>query len=147
MLCYFPIDRDMSSIYICSVIESQNAMEFQDTKQVGSWGERTAQSFLEENGYTVLETNWRCSHKEVDIIAQKDSTVIFVEVKTRTTTFINPADAVNKQKQKLLLSAANYYVRRNKLDCDVRFDIISIIARNGSYTIEHIENAFYPKVQ
>ena len=122
-------------------------MEFQDTKQVGSWGERLAQKYLEENGYTILETNWHCSHKEIDIIAQKESMVVFVEVKTRTTTFMKPADAVTIQKQKLLLSAANYYIKLKKMDCSVRFDIISIVARKGEYTIEHIENAFYSKIR
>lgn len=122
-------------------------MEFQDTKQVGSWGERLAQKFLEENGYTILETNWRSFHKEVDIIAQKGSTIVFVEVKTRTTTFINPAEAVNRQKQQFLLSAANSYIKYKRIDGDVRFDIVSIVARNGNYTLEHIENAFYPRIR
>ena len=83
----------------------------------------------------------------MDIIAQKDGVIVIVEVKTRTTTFQNPTVAVDKQKQKFLISAANRYVQMKKLDADVRFDIVSIVAVNGNVTIEHIENAFYPRLR
>ena len=122
-------------------------METKAIKNVGSWGEETAKKHLESKGYTILEQNWRCSHKEVDIIAKQHNTIVFVEVKTRTTTFLNPVIAVDKQKQKLLISAANYYVRQKNLDSDIRFDIISIVVSNGSVNLEHIENAFYPRVR
>ncbi len=121
-------------------------MDSQDNSQVGKWGEETAVAYLESHGYSILERNWRNNHQEVDIIAQEGDTVVIVEVKTRTTTFISPVEAVNKQKQKLLFSAANSYVRQKNLDCEIRFDIVSIVAVNGSVDIEHIENAFYPKI-
>lgn len=119
-------------------------MEFKDKADVGSWGEQQARDYLVKKGYCILETNWHDSHREIDIIASQGDEIVIVEVKTRTSTFLNPADAVNKQKQKLLIAAANYYVRKNNIDKNVRFDIISIVAINGEIHIEHIENAFYP---
>lgn len=121
-------------------------MDSQDNSQVGKWGEETAVTYLESHGYSILERNWRNHHQEIDVIAQKGGTIVIVEVKTRTTTFISPVEAVNKQKQKLLFSAANSYVRQKNLDYEIRFDIVSIVAVNGSVDIEHIENAFYPKI-
>ncbi len=122
-------------------------MEYQDKSDIGKWGEDVARNFLEKEGYTILETNWRSGHKEADIIAQIGNCVVFVEVKTRTSKFINPADAVNKQKQKFLIYAANYYVQSKGLDLDVRFDIITIVAKQGNVEIEHMKNAFYPKIE
>jgi putative endonuclease len=122
-------------------------MEHQDKSEVGKWGEEVARKFLEKEGYVILETNWHSSHKEVDIIAQSNNCIVFVEVKTRTSNFINPADAVNKQKQKFLMYAANYYVWSKGLDLDVRFDIITIVAIHGKVEIEHMKNAFYPKIE
>ncbi len=121
-------------------------METADKSQIGKWGEETARTFLEENGYEILETNWHCSHKEVDIIAKIKETIVFVEVKTRTTTFTKPTDAVNQQKQKLLIAAANYYMRSKSIDANVRFDIISIVKTNNSTKLEHIPDAFYPRI-
>ncbi|MCQ2958598.1 MAG: YraN family protein [Bacteroidales bacterium] len=123
-------------------------MNVLEKNEVGAWGEDYAKTYLENQGYVVLETNWRSSHLEVDIIAQDKETVVFVEVKTRTTTFKNPIEAVNKQKQRFLISAANSYVRQKKLDCEVRFDIVSIIKDRGNLiTMEHIKNAFYPSMR
>ena len=118
-----------------------------ETQDVGAWGESVARKFLEEHGFVILETNWHCSHKEVDIIAQEGNTIVFVEVKTRTTTFSSPVDAVNKQKQKFLFYAADSYVKKKQLDCDIRFDIVSIVALKGNIKLEHISNAFYPSVK
>ena len=122
-------------------------MEYQDKSDIGKWGEDVARKFLEKEGYAILETNWLSGHKEVDIIATCNNCVGFVEVKTRTSKFANPADAVNKQKQKFLIYAANYYVRSKGLDLEVRFDIITIVATQGKVQIEHMKNAFYPKIE
>ena len=122
-------------------------MESQDKNDIGKWGEDVARKFLEKEGYIILETNWHSSHKEVDIIAQHKNCVVFVEVKTRTSNFINPAGAVNKQKQKFLIYAANNYVQKKGLDLDVRFDIITIVTKQGKVEIEHMQNAFYPKIE
>lgn len=110
----------------------------------GKKGEEMAVDFLEANGYSVLETNWRFKNLEADIIALKDKTLVIAEVKTRNSNFFGePESFVTKQKQKNLIKTAHEYIIRNGLDLEVRFDIISIVL-NNSKAVKHIESAFYP---
>lgn len=113
---------------------------------LGVLGERLALDYLKEKHYQILETNWACGHKEIDIIATDGDTLVIVEVRTRQCTcLVDPEVTVDRFKQNHLIWAANNYVIRNKLDCDTRFDIISIVIdRNKQSRIEHLENAFYP---
>ena len=117
--------------------------------ELGALGEQIALEYLLEKGYQILEKNWVCGHKEVDIIAKDDDTIVFVEVKTRQSTFlVEPEIAVDVYKQRHLIWAANSYVNRYQYDMDVRFDIISIVVdRNNEKRIEHIIDAFYPSVR
>lgn len=111
----------------------------------GKQGEEIAVKYLTDKGYEILERNWRNRHKEVDIIAKDGRELVFVEVKTRkSNNYGEPDLAVNKQKQRLLISAANAYIFRNNMDLDARFDIISIILSDGEPKIDHIEDAFLP---
>ena len=111
----------------------------------GKQGEELAAQYLIEKGYEILERNWRNIHKEIDIIAKDGEYLVIVEVKTRQTDeYGDPDIAVTKQKQSRLIAAANAYLLRNKLDIDTRFDIISIIFKDGNPVIEHIEDAFLP---
>lgn len=113
--------------------------------ELGNLGEELAVQYLKDKGYEILERNWRNIHKEIDIIAKDSRVLVIVEVKTRQTDeYGNPDIAVTKQKQWRLISAANAYVFENKLDIDIRFDIISIFFRDGEPIIEHIEDAFLP---
>lgn len=111
--------------------------------ELGQTGELLAARFLEEKGYTILETNWRFLNLEADIIAQKDKILVVAEVKTRRNNFFGePESFVTKQKQKNLRNTANEYILRNKLDHEVRFDIISIVIGKQKTIINHIEDAF-----
>ncbi len=111
----------------------------------GKLGEEIAANYLEGKGYEIVERNWRNTHKEIDIIAKDGETLVMVEVKTRQTDeYGNPDIAVTKKKQRLLIAAANAYLFKNKLDVETRFDIISIIFKDGESVIEHIEDAFLP---
>lgn len=111
----------------------------------GREGEDFAVNYLRQNGYEILDRNWRFGPKEIDIIATKDNTLIIVEVKTRSgDIYEQPEDAVNRRKQRFLISAANEYVLQKNFDCDVRFDIIAITYHNNKPNINHIEDAFYP---
>ena len=111
----------------------------------GKQGEEIAVKYLMDKGYEILERNWRNRHKEIDIIAKDGNELVVVEVKTRKNNdYGDPDFAVNKQKQRLLISAANSYIYRNNLDLDTRFDIISIIIKDGNPVIDHIEDAFLP---
>jgi putative endonuclease len=111
----------------------------------GKLGEAIAQSYLLSKGYTILETNWQASHKEIDIIASKNDTLVIVEVKARKTAFFGePEEFVTRSKQKLLVSAANHYISLNNLDMETRFDIISVLFKGNNHVVHHIEDAFYP---
>ena len=111
----------------------------------GKQGEELAAQYLINKGYEILERNWRNIHKEIDIIAKDGKDLVIVEVKTRQTDeYGEPDIAVTRQKQRRLISAANAYLFQNKLDINTRFDIISIIFKDGEPVIEHIEDAFLP---
>lgn len=111
----------------------------------GKQGEEIAVKYLTDKGYEILERNWRNRHKEIDIIAKDGDELVIVEVKCRkSSNYGDPNLAVNKQKQRLLVAAANAYIFRNNLDVDTRFDIVSIVFDNGAPQIEHIEDAFLP---
>lgn len=112
----------------------------------GKRGELAAKHFLKEAGFDILKMNYRCKAGEIDIVAKKDGTYSFVEVKTRRNEFFgNPYEAVNRKKQYKLSQVAAWYLNEFKLgDVPVSFDIVSIIWDDGSDKpqIEFIENAF-----
>lgn len=116
--------------------------------EIGALGEQIALEYLLERKYQILETNWVCGHKEVDIIAKDGDTIVFVEVKTRhSTCLVEPEATVDVYKQRHLIWAANSFVNRYQYDNDVRFDIIAIVIdKNNEKRIEHIEDAFYPSL-
>ncbi|MBO6027076.1 MAG: YraN family protein [Bacteroidales bacterium] len=110
---------------------------------LGKIGEDLAVELLIKKGYQILERNWRSGHKEIDIIALDGDTLVAVEVKTRkSNTYGEPDIAVGVMKQKMLIWAADAYVRYKNLDVDVRFDIVSIVFTDKDKHIEHIEDAF-----
>ena len=117
--------------------------------ELGRLGEQLARDFLIAKGYQILEQNWVCGHKEIDIIAKDGNELVIVEVKTRRVTYlVDPEETVDKYKQQFLSWAADSYVQRNNLDIDVRFDIVAIVIdKNNEHRIEHIENAFYPMLR
>ncbi|MFN3020247.1 YraN family protein [Soonwooa sp.] len=110
----------------------------------GKLAEDAACTFLESNCYDILERNFRFLKAEVDIIAKTENTLVIVEVKARSDNhFINPEDAVNKKKMRLLVAAADEYSQSLKEDLDVRFDIISVLkTKQNILEIKHIKDAF-----
>ncbi|MCL9809671.1 YraN family protein [Flavobacterium luminosum] len=111
---------------------------------LGKIGEELAVSYLLENGYEILETNFTARKAEIDIIARKKDWLIVVEVKTRSSVdFGSPEDFVNKKKIKLLVKAIDEYVEQSGLDLEIRFDIIAITKEKDKFNIEHLEDAFY----
>ena len=114
-----------------------------DPHELGKLGEDLAVNLLISKGYQILERNWRSGHKEIDIIALDDDILVIVEVKTRKSDDYGvPEIAVGITKQRMLIWAADAYVRYKNLNVDVRFDIISIVISDGEPEIEHIEDAF-----
>ncbi len=115
----------------------------------GRFGEEVACRYLEDLAYSILERNWRFRHKEIDIIAQEGNELVIVEVKLRKASSIGRAvEAVDMKKQQHLIRAANAYIQYKQLNLSVRYDIIGVEVREDkTYTIEHIKNAFYPRMR
>jgi len=118
------------------------------TAAIGAWGEGLALAFLQANGFRRVGRNVRPNrHDEIDIIAQKGDTLVFVEVKTRRQEeFGRPARAVDSKKRRALNRAAAAYLRKAKHpDLFYRFDVIEVLGQPEDATaptIRHIENAF-----
>jgi len=110
----------------------------------GKIGEAISISFFKERGYVILETNWRHSRWEVDIIAAHNGILHFVEVKTRRSkNFGMPEDKVNNQKVNYLINAAEEYLHRHPQWKRIQFDILSVsIAANNTATCYLIEDIF-----
>lgn len=115
--------------------------------ELGNKGEEIAKIFLKEKNYQILDTNWRFSKAEIDIIAKYEDILIFVEVKTRSyETFGEPESFVDEKKEHLMLDAAQVYMQRMNHDWEIRFDIIGITLRQGyPPKIRHYEDAFFPE--
>jgi putative endonuclease len=105
--------------------------------QTGKWGEQLAGRYLTAKGYVILETNWRHSHWEVDIIAEKDNVLHFIEVKTRRTKkFGLPEDSVGNKKIRHLIHAAEQYLYLNPVWKRIQFNILAI-SLNGKEPTEY----------
>ncbi len=115
------------------------------TKEIGDYGEKMAKGYLLKKGYEILETNFRFRRTEVDIIARLGETIVFVEVKVRSSdAFGRPEDAVDSRKQSLLLAAANQYLLELEHEGPLRMDIIAILLDDDKTEITHFEDAFFP---
>lgn len=113
--------------------------------KTGKAGEELAVKYLRENGYEIVDCNWRFKHYEIDIIAKKGNILSIVEVKSLSSNYFGePEEGVSKKKERFLSDAAHEYVCLKDLDVEVRYDIISIIFSNGKYELKMIEDAFYP---
>ena len=112
---------------------------------VGKIGEDLAAKFLEEKGYNIIERNYRFGHGELDIIAEKDNILIFIEVKTKKhDDFGDPINWIKRGKQlQMGRIARGYLYERNITDRDCRFDVVLVNWEHGLWKIDHIENAFW----
>lgn len=107
--------------------------------EFGKKGEERAADYLAQQGYVILERNWRVGHLELDIVCRHGDLLVVVEVKTRHEEEENPAELLGWQKRKNLLHAADAYLKMKKLDMEVRFDLI--IVSGEKMEIEHIPEA------
>ena len=113
----------------------------------GNRGERVAKRYLKKQGYRILARQARSRLGEIDLIALDGQTVVFVEVKTRSSHKAgHPAEAITFQKQKQLTRVAMGWLKSRKLlDRSARFDVVAITWGDGEEpVIEHIINAFEP---
>ena len=115
---------------------------------LGKKGEAIAADHLEKIGYSVLQKNFGRGRAEVDIIATDHRRLIFVEVKTRESEFLNdPGFMVPVQKQRQIIKAANNFIKERRIDLPSRFDIISIVHNEEGTKLNHFESAFYPAIK
>lgn len=111
---------------------------------LGAWGEQTAREYLRSKGYSVYDKNIHIGHKELDMVAIHGSRIVFVEVKTRTTDFKDPLDAVDSKKIARIVRGADSFLREHSLPHEAQFDIIVIIGTpETGYTLDHYEDAFF----
>ena len=111
--------------------------------KLGEDGELIALMFLQKEGFSILKTNWHFQKAEVDIIAQDNNFLVFVEVKTRgSSKFGKPEDAIDKKKIALYKDAAEGYLEQYPTEAEIRFDVVSIIIEKDETKIKYIANAF-----
>ena len=115
----------------------------------GKWGEDKAEAFLKKKGYSIIERNYRCRWGEIDIIAERDGTIHFVEVKTRRMSVqAPPQENVGRTKQARIAKAAGQYLKSAKglpygnLEC--MFDVVAITFKGGKAHTEWIPQAYIP---
>jgi putative endonuclease len=130
---------------IASILQSLYHLCF-PPRSLGYRGERAAERFLRRQGYIILARGLRNKLGELDLVAVEKRTIVFVEVKTRTTQDAgHPADAVDADKQQRMTRAALSYLKRHDLlEHSARFDVIAVTwpERGGRPRIEHFKNAF-----
>ena len=122
--------------------------------KVGARGEKEAAKYLRKKGYKIVARNVHLTHGEIDIIARNSQYIVFVEVKTRADNdflkrYGRPAKAVDAEKNRHLVSAANEYLKNNKVTLLPRGDIVEVyvsekgkLFKRKAYRFEHLTNTF-----
>ncbi len=111
-----------------------------NTRVIGSLQEELAISYLEENGFEILERNFKCKLGEIDVIAKKDNIIRFIEIKYRTGNIAGGAFyAINQRKLLKISKIAEFYIMIHNLN-DSMFSIDALIIENKNIT--YLENVF-----
>lgn len=115
---------------------------------LGIRGEQLARTYLTEKGYRIIVSNWRHGRAEIDLIAEYGNTLIFVEVKTRSSShFGQPDEFVGPKKEQQLAKAACAYMEQVRYQGEIRFDIVAILLPpHTAAEVNHIQDAFFPGV-
>ena len=117
--------------------ERREALEF------GKMGEQMTAKYLTDKGYIILEHNYRRGHLEIDLIALDGDELVIVEVKSRAyDNILQPEEAVDHKKRQALIRLANEYVKCHNRKENVRFDIVTIVSKEGGAEIKHLKNAY-----
>lgn len=114
--------------------------------ETGARGEALVVAKLERDGYTILARNWRCPVGELDIVASMSDLLVFVEVRTVTSDFLEtPVLSVNTSKQGRVGRAADVWLRAHGAQPErVRFDVAGVRLNGDAHQIDYVENAFVP---
>ena len=113
------------------------------TTEIGKLGEEIARKYLEKHDYKIIEQNYRTRYSELDLIAYKDTWLIFIEVRTKIgEQFGSPEETLNKQKIQRLQRAAAAYATTNKHKGQYRIDAVCIVLNKNQNVerINHYEN-------
>ena len=117
-------------------------------QSLGAWGEARAARALEARGWSILERNYRCGRREIDLIARRGDLVAFVEVKTRAGTgYGHPEEAVTSLKRREIEAVALEFLTRRRLGgVQVRFDVVGIVVGPGRRLVRltHVPDAWRP---
>ncbi len=107
---------------------------------IGKYGEDVAERYLKQKGYRIIGRNFSCRQGELDIIAEDNEYLVFIEVKTRSNSIYGkPAEAVNKNKKLHMYRVAKYYLHIQKWENRfVRFDVIEVYVDRGLTKVHHI---------
>jgi len=114
-------------------------------QDLGHRGEAEAVSHLRGKGYRIVSVRERILRGDIDIVALDERTVVFVEVRSRSSTAHgHPVETIGWQKQRRIAELANAYIRRHRLeDCSVRIDVVTVtFPPDGEPRVEHFQNAF-----
>lgn len=111
--------------------------------QFGKFAEDKAAEYYIKNGYAIKERNWRHKHIEIDLIAQTENIIVFVEVKARSGRDGSALEAVTLDKMKSMTRGADYYIRHMPFgDYEYRYDIFGLTGNFDEYSVEVLEDAF-----
>ena len=115
-----------------------------EKKEIGQRGEEMAVSFLKGLNYQILERNYRCKLGEVDIIARDNDTLVFIEVRTRSSLdFGLPQESINRRKRHQISKVALEFMLRKKMkNIPARFVVFAITLEPGKEKVDHIKDAF-----
>lgn len=126
--------------------KSGQAKKKSRNREIGKRGEDAAARYLEMLGYEILERNWTCPAGEADIIARDGCTLVFIEVKTRTSLRKGlPSEAVTPKKRSRYERIAGWYLRNacEYVDIPVRFDVIALLVSGRDRAlVRHYRHAF-----
>lgn len=114
-------------------------------KSLGNQGEDLAIDYLQQSGYLIRERNFRTRHGEIDIVAEDQGDLVFVEVRTRSKTSTgHPLESVNWRKQRQVAAMARFYLQARRVPSHqpCRFDVVAIVKNGEAWDIELVKNAF-----
>ncbi|HSP59407.1 MAG TPA: YraN family protein [Halomonas sp.] len=114
-----------------------------DARARGEAIERIAASWLVKRGLKLLACNQHAKGGELDLVMQDGDTLVFVEVKHRTTSrHGHPLETVTLAKQRRLVKAALFYLQRNRLSCPCRFDVLAVTGQSPAFAFHWVQGAF-----
>lgn len=114
----------------------------QKDQEFGRFAEQLAADYYTKRGYAIRERNWRMNKIEIDLIVQKEDTVVFVEVKARSGEDEDAVNAVTPDKMRRMIRASESYIRELQGNIEYRYDIVGVTGDIKDYEIEVLQDAF-----